>query len=75
MSAYAPSHGSTDHAAGKVSASTIGWITLASILCGLGIFLLAYFVVFFAWWSFSGVVMVIAGSAIFFKTWTGPESA
>jgi hypothetical protein len=75
MSDYAPSHGSADEVAGKLATATAGWIILASLLCGAGLFLLAYFITFFAWWSFSGVLMVLAGAAIFFKTWTGPESA
>lgn len=64
-----------EHPTPKSSASTTGWIIVASLLCGFGLFLLAYFVTFFAWWSFSGVVLVIGGCLIFFKTWTGPESA
>lgn len=75
MGDYAPSHDRTTHVARRASASTVGWILLASVLCGVGLFLLAYFLVFFAWWSFSGAVMVVAGVIIFFRTWTGPESA
>ena len=75
MSDFAPAHGESGHATRKTSASVVGWIILASVLCGVGLFLLAYFVTFFAWWSFSGAALVIVGSLIFFKTWTGPESA
>ena len=75
MSDYAASHDPHEATARRSSSSTVGWIILASILCGIGLFLLAYFLTFFAWWAFSGVAILIAGALIFFRTWTGPESA
>lgn len=59
----------------RTTAATTGWIILASLLCGAGLFLIAYFVTFLQWWSFSGVILLIVGALIFFRTWTGPESA
>ena len=72
---YPPAHGSTAGLSRRRSASTIGWIVFASLLCGAGLFLVAYFLAFFAWWSFSGAAMVVVGFLIFFKQWTGPEAS
>ena len=75
MSDYVSSHGSHEPTARKSSASTVGWIVLAALLCGAGLFLLSYFIAFFAWWAFSGIVLVVLGFLTFLRTWTGPESS
>jgi len=75
MSDFAPAHETHGHAAPKASAGTIGWILVASFLCGGGLFLISYWLASFAWWSFIGAPMVGGGAYLFFRTVTGPESA
>lgn len=75
MSDYASSHRSHEPTTRKTSASAVGWIVLAALLCGSGLFLLAYFIAFLTWWAFSGVLLVILGFLVLLRTWTGPESA
>lgn len=75
MSSHGGEPPPTAHPSAHGRAAINAWIVLASILCGVGLFMVWYWLTFFNWWWFSGVGLVLAGALIFFKTWSGPESA
>ncbi len=56
-------------------ASLAGWILLAALLSGLGIYMLWYFITFFDWIYLLGLPVVGVGAVLFFLKVTGPESA
>lgn len=47
----------------------------AAALCGVGIFLISYFLTFFYWPAFGGVGFVIVGALLLFNHRTGPDHA
>ena len=76
MGAYAQSshpEGTPPHHPSR--ASLAGWILLAALLSGLGIYMLWYFITFFDWIYLLGLPVVGVGAVLFFLKVTGPESA
>ncbi|MFZ0699398.1 MAG: hypothetical protein WAN74_04330 [Thermoplasmata archaeon] len=51
------------------------WVVLAAVLCGVGIFLLIYWLTYFYWPAFSGVVFVFVGALLLFNRRTGLDRA
>lgn len=75
MAEYAPSRLAPRGGEHRTSRGTVGWIVLAALLCGVGIFLMIFWLVTFYWWAFGGVALIFVGFLLFVRTWTGPESA
>ncbi|MGI0139896.1 MAG: hypothetical protein ACREBT_01910 [Thermoplasmata archaeon] len=75
MSSYGEEHSSSDHHSPPIRGSTLGWIILAAVLCGIGLLMTWWYITFFQMIYLVGPVFVLAGSVIFFHTWSGPDSA
>ena len=76
MAAYAQSshaEGAPPHHPSR--ASLAGGVLLASLLCGLGLYMLWYFLTFFDWIYLLGLPVVGVGAVLLFLKVTGPESA
>ncbi len=54
---------------------SVPWVVLAAVLCGVGIFLIIYWLIYFVWPAFSGVVFVLAGAFLLFNRRTGLDRA
>lgn len=68
-------HGaSSDHVASDGSIS-IPWTVLASVLVGLGLFGMAYWLVTFSWLLFLSVIPLSIGAVLLFTRATGAEHA
>ncbi len=50
---------------------SVPWVVLAAVLCGLGLFLISYFLTYFYWPAFSGVILVLVGAILLFNRRTG----
>lgn len=55
--------------------ASIPWVILAAVLCGIGIFLISYFLTYFYWPAFSGVALLIVGAVLLFNRRTGIDRA
>jgi hypothetical protein len=58
--------------AGEIS---IPWIVLSALLCGVGLFALAYWFLTENWLYFAGLVPVIVGALMFLSPRMGPDHA
>lgn len=54
---------------------SVPFIVLASVLCGLGLFGTAYWLVTFHWWAFLSLAPLIVGAYLLFTRGTGPDRA
>jgi uncharacterized membrane protein len=59
----------------ETSHVSVPWVVLAAVLCGVGIFLIIYWLIYFVWPAFSGVVFVLAGAFLLFNRRTGLDRA
>ncbi|NNN17240.1 MAG: hypothetical protein HKL79_02610 [Thermoplasmata archaeon] len=59
----------------ETSHASVPWVVLAAVLCGVGIFLIIYWLIYFVWPAFSGVVFVLAGAFLLFNRRTGLDRA
>ncbi|HTT14830.1 MAG TPA: hypothetical protein VMG81_03505 [Thermoplasmata archaeon] len=60
---------------GVKSPISIGWVIGAALLCGLGLFALAYWLITFSWLYFAGVIPVIVGALMLFNPRAGWDHA
>ncbi len=67
--------GGSELSTAEISHVSVPWVVLAAVLCGLGIFLLIYWLIFFDWPAFSGVAFVLAGAFLLFNRRTGLDRA
>ena len=65
---------SSDHVASEGSIS-IPWTVLASVLVGVGLFGMAYWLLSFSWLLFLSVVPLTVGAVLLFTRATGAEHA
>lgn len=73
MSGYGtPSEGHSHHAASPIS---IPWVVLAALLCGVGLLLVAVWLLTFSWIYFAGIVPVFVGALMFFNDRAGLDHA
>ncbi|MGI0055417.1 MAG: hypothetical protein ACREBZ_06870 [Thermoplasmata archaeon] len=75
MSFFGEEHASPEEHSPPIRRGTLGWIILAAILCGIGLLMIWWYITFFELIYLVGVLFVLAGSVIFFHTWSGPDSA
>lgn len=77
MSAVGHEHAAegSAHSSSQVHPISIPWVVFAAILCGIGLFLISYWVIFFYWPAFSGVLFVLAGAILLFNRRTGIDRA
>jgi hypothetical protein len=67
-------HGSV-HGHVARSPISVGWVVLASLLCGAGIFLVWYWLFTFNWAFFPGFILVIVGAIMFLNPRAGLDHA
>jgi hypothetical protein len=73
MAESADAHGaSSKSSAGEIS---IPWVVLASVLGGVGVGLISYWILTQNWLYFSGVVLVIVSCLMFLSPRMGPDHA
>jgi hypothetical protein len=77
MSEYGGPSAGHGHAESHVERSpiSIGWVVLASLVCGAGIFLVWYWLETFDWLYFPGLVLVIVGAMMFMNDRAGLDHA
>ena len=74
MSGYSGAHSAPPH--GRVrSPISVPWVILAALLMGLGVFMMAYFLVTFSWIYFLGIAPCVAGGLMLFSRQAGVDSA
>lgn len=73
MSDYANPHAAeAHHAASPIS---IGWVVLASVICGIGVLLTWAWLYTFDWLFFPGIALTIIGTMMFFSERAGLDHA
>ncbi len=65
----------SDPSSSAASQISIPWVIFAALLCGIGLFLLSYFLTYFYWPAFSGAAFVIVGGILLFNRRTGIDRA
>jgi lipoprotein signal peptidase len=70
MSEYGEAHGHVER-----SPISVGWVVLASLVCGAGIFFLWLWLDTFDWLYFPGFVLVIVGAIMFLNDRAGLDHA
>jgi hypothetical protein len=73
MAEYASSPAGEAHHA--VSPISVPWVVLASLVCGVGIFLVWFWLETFNWIFFPGIVAVIVGAMMFMSDRAGLDHA
>ena len=63
------------HSESEADSLSIPYLVLAAVLCGAGIFGLAYWLVTQNWLFFASVIPVILGALMLFTRGTGPDHA
>jgi hypothetical protein len=74
MSGYGDSHSAPSHAHAK-SPISVGWVVFAAVLIGIGLLLIAYFLLTFNLLYFIGIAPCVVGGLLFFSRRTGLDSA
>jgi membrane-bound ClpP family serine protease len=74
MSGYGDAHSSAPHGHAR-SPISVGWVVLAALLIGAGLFLLAYFFLTFNLLYFVGIAPCVAGGLMLFDRRAGLDSA
>lgn len=54
---------------------SVGWVILAAVLCGIGLFLVWFWLSTFDWIYFPGVALVFIGGIMFFNHRAGLDHA
>ncbi|MGD0719280.1 MAG: hypothetical protein ABSA15_06870 [Thermoplasmata archaeon] len=65
----------SDRPGTATSRISIPWVIFAALLCGIGLFLLSYWLTYFYWPAFSGAAFVIIGGVLLFNRRTGIDRA
>jgi hypothetical protein len=74
MSGYGGAHAAPAH--GHVSSPiSVPWVVLSAVLIGLGLFMLAYWLLTFNWFFFLGIAPCLAGGLMLFSRRAGVDSA
>ncbi len=73
MSDLAGSHATIDPSAARTI--SIPWVVLAALLCGLGLFTVAYWLLTGNWLYFAGLLALIAGALMLFHPRSGLDHA
>lgn len=63
------------HAGSEIAHVSVPWIVCAAVLCGIGLFLLSYWLTYFYWPAFSGAAFVLVGALLLFNRRTGLDHA
>jgi membrane-bound ClpP family serine protease len=74
MSGYGGAHSASPHGHVK-SPISVSWVVLSALLIGLGVFMMAYFLVTFRWFYFLGIAPCVAGGLMLFSRRAGLDSA
>ena len=69
-----PSGGPHEHVSTSSSLS-VPYLLLAAVLCGVGLFGMAYWLVTFNWVVFASLVPLVLGAYMLFTRGTGPDRA
>ncbi len=74
MSGYGGAHAGPRHAHVR-SPISVPWVVLSALLIGLGLFMLAYWLVTFTWLDFLGIAPCVLGGLMLFSRRAGFDSA
>jgi hypothetical protein len=74
MSGYGEAHRTPSHGHAR-SPINVGWVVLAALLIGLGLFMMAYWLVTFQWVFFLGIAPCVGGGLMLFSRRAGFDTA
>jgi hypothetical protein len=74
MSGYGEAHPATPHGHAR-SPISVGWVVVAAVLMGVGIFMLAYFLLTFNLLLFLGILPCVIGGLMLFSPRAGLDRA
>jgi hypothetical protein len=74
MSGYGGAHATAHHAVVR-SPISVTWVLASALLIGLGIFMMAYWLLTFAWFYALGVAPCVIGGLMLFSRRAGYDTA